>query len=371
MNDKIRCGIVGVVGRGQIYVDPIMACDFAEITAICDLNEEGLKEYGEKIGKNVKLFTNYEEMIDSGLLDMVVVATPIQLHVKQSVYALERNINVVCEVAAAETVEECKILYKAVKNSKAQYMMAENVNFYKDVIILDGIIKAGLLGEIHYAEGQYLHYLGVPSKDSWRSKTLYGCSYCTHNLGPMLRWFDNERITKICCIGSGRHQGFSDGEGFVKREKANVLLCKTESGRLMQVRLDFDTPTPYMLPFEVSGSTGRAIIRKTSPVAENYIYLNTKDYDQTHYAEEWKGLQYYEREFLSDSWNEITEKIPNTGHARADYVMVLDILKAIRDGKKLPIDIDMAMNMTLPGILSKVSLERGGEWIDIPSLDEV
>ena len=50
--------------------------------------------------------------------------------------------------------------------------------------------------------------------------------------------------------------------------------------------------------------------------------------------------------------------------------MVLDILKAFRDGKKLPIDIDMAMNMTLPGILSKVSLERGGEWIDIPKLDE-
>lgn len=368
--EKIRCGIAGVVGRGQIYVDPMLACDFAEITAICDLNEEGLKEYAEKIGGNVKCFTNYEEMIDSGLLDLVVVATPIPCHVPQSVYALERDINVVCEVAAAETVEECKTLYKAVKKSKAQYMMAENCNFYKMFIVLDGIIKAGLLGEVHYAEGQYLHYLGVPKKDAWRSKTLWGANYCTHSLGPMLQWFDNEKIVKISCIGSGRHQKFADADGEVKREKANVLLCKTESGRLLQVRLDFDTPTPYMLPFEVSGSNGRAIIRYTSPVEESYIHLTSNDFDHTAYAEEWKSLQYFEKQFLSESWNEVCEKIPNTGHARADYVMVWDILKALRDGKKLPVDIDMAMNMTLPGILSKVSLERGGEWIDIPNLDE-
>lgn len=368
--EKIRCGIAGVVGRGQIYVDPMLACDFAEITAICDLKEDGLKQYAEKIGGNVKCFTNYEEMIDSGLLDVVVIATPIPCHVPQSIYALERDINVVCEVAAAETVEECKKLYKAVKKSKAQYMMAENCNFYKLFIILDGIIKAGLLGEVHYAEGQYLHCLGLPKKDEWRSETLWGANYCTHNLGPMLQWFDNERITKICCVGSGRHAKFADADGEVKREKANILLCRTESGRLMQVRLDFDTPTPYMLPFEVSGEKGRAIIRTTAPVEESYIHLTSSDFDHTHFAEEWKSLQYFEREFLTESWNEVCEKIPNTGHARADCVMVWDILKALRDGRKLPIDIDMAMNMTLPGILSKESIERGGEWIDIPNLDE-
>ena len=47
--EKIRCGIAGVVGRGQIYVDPMLACDFAEITAICDLKEDGLAKYAEKI----------------------------------------------------------------------------------------------------------------------------------------------------------------------------------------------------------------------------------------------------------------------------------------------------------------------------------
>ena len=363
----IRCAIAGVVGRGQIYVDPIMKFKDAKITAICDINREGIREYEEKIGNGVRVFYDYREMIDSGLCDLVIIATPIPLHVEQAVYALERDINTVCEVPAANTVEECRVLYNAVKKSKAQYMMAENVNFYKDIMILDGIIKAGYLGGIHYAEGQYLHYLGA-KKAEWRSNTLYGCSYSTHSLGPMLKWFDNERIKKICCTGSGRHRLTDDTHEPLKRDMENVLLAKTQSGRLIQVRIDFDTPTPYMLPFEVSGDRGRAIIRSTSPVEESYIHLKSNEYDQTPYAEEWKSLQYYEKEFMPESWDEVVYNIPNTGHARADYVMVFEILKALRDKKPLPIDIDMAMNMTLPGILSKLSAENGGEWIDIPEL---
>lgn len=366
--NKIRCGIVGVVGRGQVYVQPMMDYEFSEITAICDLNEEGMREYATRIGNNVAMFTNYEEMIDSGLIDLVVIGTPIPLHVSQSVYALERDIHVVCEVSAASTVEECRRLYRAVKNSKAQYMMAENVNFYKEVIIIQKLIEAGYLGEVHYAEGQYLHYNDSPF-GTWR-EINYGATYCTHNLGPMLSWFDNERIEKVCCVGSGRHRKSPDGSKELKREMANVMLCKTESGRLLQVRLDFCTPTPYMLPFEVSGSKGRAMIRQTAPKSETYIHIASPDYDQTSYAEEWKSLQYYEREFLPASWIEATEKIANSGHSRGDYVMVTEILKALHEGRQLPINFDMAMNMTLPGIMSKVSIDNGGEWVAIPRLDE-
>ena len=367
MNAKLRCGIAGVVGRGQVYVNPILLSNYAQITAICDLNEEGMLEWKKKIGGDVKLFTSYEEMIDSGLVDLVFVATPMPLHVPQSIYALDRNVNVVSEVAAATTVEEAKMLYKAVKSSKARYMMAENVNFYKSVIIIDGLVKAGYLGEVHYAEGQYLHY-GGSFPVGWRAQTIKGANYCTHNLGPMLKWFDNERISQICCIGSGRHRTSDDGKKRLARDMSNILMCKTESNRLMQVRLDFDTPTPYMLPFEVNGTKGKALIRKESPTEENYIFLQSADYDQTSYMEQWRTLEYYEREFLPPSWIEATHKLANTGHSRADYVMVIEILNAFYNGDKLPIDIDMTINMTLPGILSIESAEKGGIWIDVPRM---
>lgn len=368
-NNKVRVGIVGVVGRGQIYVDPILMTDYAEITAICDINTEGMKPYEQKIGKGVKVFTNYEEMIDSGLIDAVFVATPMPLHVPMSIYALDRNIDVISEVTAAVTIDECRKLYKAVKRSKAQYMMAENVNFFKDVMIIDGIIKAGLLGDVHYAEGHYIHYAKDISSNLWRHDTILACNYCTHNLGPMLQWFGNERIEKICCIGSGLHRKHADGTP-LRREMANLLMCKTESGKLLHVRKDGDTPTPYMLPFEVCGTVGKAIIRQTSPVEENYIHLNTEDYDRTSFPEEWKSLQYYEREFLPKSWVEATHTVPNMGHLRADYVMTIEIVKALYEGRKLPINIDMALNMTVPGILSIESVENGSKWIDVPRFDE-
>lgn len=164
------------------------------------------------------------------------------------------------------------------------------------------------------------------------------------------------------------HRQAPTGE-FERGEMANILMCKTESGRLMQVRKDGATPTPYMIPFEVCGTNGKAIVRKTSPVEKNYIYLNNEDYDHTAYAEEWKSLQYYEREFLPKSWVEATHTVPNTGHLRADYVMTIEIVKALYEGRKLPIDIDMALNMTVPGILSIESVENGCKWIDVPKFD--
>lgn len=366
---KIRAGIAGVVGRGQIYVDPMLECrDEVEITAICDIKEDGMKMYAEKIGGDVKCFTNYEEMVDSGLCDVVIIATPMPCHVPQSIYALERDINVVCEVAAAVTIDECRELYRAVKKSKAQYMMAENCVFYKEAMITKGMIEAGLLGEVHYAQSQYLHELSFRGGTTWRDHDLWGANYCTHNLGPMLSWMDNERIVKICCVGSGRHPEYNGVVG--KREKANVMLCKTESGRLMEVRIDLDTKGPYQLPYEVDGDNGRIIIERVSPTSDTKIHLANEDFDQTRYAEEWKTLQYYEKEFLPKSWVEATHKIPNTGHSRADYVMVVEIIRALAEGRKLPIDIDMAMNMTLPGILSKESFLKGGEWIEVPDLSK-
>ncbi|MCS5613442.1 MAG: Gfo/Idh/MocA family oxidoreductase, partial [Candidatus Poribacteria bacterium] len=84
MKEELKIGIVGA-NRGSSFMVPFTAISETKITAICDLNEDVLEETGEKFGIEQR-FTQYEEMLDQ--IDVVVLATPENLHVPQSILAL-------------------------------------------------------------------------------------------------------------------------------------------------------------------------------------------------------------------------------------------------------------------------------------------
>ena len=77
MKEELKVGIVGA-NRGSSFMAPF--------TAICDISEDATQGIGEKFGVNQR-FTQYEEMLDQ--IDIVVLATPENLHVPQSILALQ------------------------------------------------------------------------------------------------------------------------------------------------------------------------------------------------------------------------------------------------------------------------------------------
>ena len=93
--DTIRLGIVGASGRGGYFKKTCDAIDNVAIHAVCDINEEGLAGTKEALGAN-EAYLDYDEMLEKAGLDAVLVGTPMQFHVPQSVAALERkNVRVV------------------------------------------------------------------------------------------------------------------------------------------------------------------------------------------------------------------------------------------------------------------------------------
>ena len=153
---KLRVGLVGV-GRGTSYGHVLTNHLKAEVTALCDTNEEKLNANAEGFGLSEKqCFTDYEQFLDSGL-DLVVLGTPIPYHEAQVCAALERDINVLCEVTAANSIEGCRHIYEATQKSKGKYMMAENCNYMHFVLEWKDYVDKGYLGHIHYAEAEYVH----------------------------------------------------------------------------------------------------------------------------------------------------------------------------------------------------------------------
>ena len=114
---QIRMGIIGLGAQGKNYVKilrgealipGVAGYDLSErlvLTAVCNRSERALEEYRDD--PRLRLFTDWREMIDSGVCDAVVVTVPHRLHCEITVYALEHGIHVLCEkpssVKASET----------------------------------------------------------------------------------------------------------------------------------------------------------------------------------------------------------------------------------------------------------------------------
>ena len=122
-SDRLRMGCIGVgsMGRGDAHGFNHL-CD---IVAICDLDEDyGLgrtirsgigkkNEKGETITPDT--YKDYRKVLERDDIDVVTVVTPDHWHVKIAVEALQAGKHVFCQKPLTLTLEENKIIRKAVE----------------------------------------------------------------------------------------------------------------------------------------------------------------------------------------------------------------------------------------------------------------
>ena len=72
--EKVRIGIVGMGNMGKYHADYLIKgkVAHAELSAVCSTSPEKLSAYKDPVA----VFGNGEEMIRSGSIDAVLVATP-------------------------------------------------------------------------------------------------------------------------------------------------------------------------------------------------------------------------------------------------------------------------------------------------------
>lgn len=75
---KIRFGIIGVGNIGTVHARYLLAGTVHEavLTAVCDNNPDKHAAIQRLVGEEVTLFSDAREMLESGLIDAVIVATP-------------------------------------------------------------------------------------------------------------------------------------------------------------------------------------------------------------------------------------------------------------------------------------------------------
>ena len=358
-SEPIRFGIIGAVKRGSSFVRALKAHPQADLVALCDIQEEKLAEAASDLGIDLT-YTKDEAMLSSGEIDAVIVATPMPLHVPQSVIALENGIHVLSEVPAGVSYEQCRELVRAAKRSDATYMMAENYTYMRPNVIVKQIARQGLFGEMYFGEGAYIHELkGLNEVTTWRRKWqtgVNGNTYPTHSLGPVLQWV-GERVTAVMAVGSGHHYTDPRGDRY-ELEDTVETLCRLSGGGLARIRLDMLSDRPHNMTWYALQGTDGAYEAGRNKDEQGQIWLRSRSEEP-----EWEPIEDLAEEFLPEKWLNPPEEALQAGHGGGDYWEIHDFVDAIATGSAPPIGIHEAMDMTLPGLASQQSIAEGSQWV--------
>ena len=99
---KIRLGIIGFGNIGAIHATNVCEgkCPDFALTAIADTSQERLQWAKEKYGSEISCFDSVDELLDSGLVDACIVATPHYTHADNAIACMRRGIHVLVEKPA-------------------------------------------------------------------------------------------------------------------------------------------------------------------------------------------------------------------------------------------------------------------------------
>ena len=112
----IRVGIAGIGFIAEEYIKLFTQGQIqgAEIRALSSRNYEHMTQIREKYHLDAELFTDYDAMLKSGCIDMVMICTPHYYHPDMAIRAIERGIHTMIEKPVGVYPEDLDALVKCV-----------------------------------------------------------------------------------------------------------------------------------------------------------------------------------------------------------------------------------------------------------------
>ena len=148
--EKIKLGILGVGNIGRDHIKRVVEgkCPEIELTAVCDLKQDRLDYARELAGESLPVFKSAEEMMDSGLIDSVLVSVPHYDHPKFAMMAMKKGLHVLIEKPAGVYTKQVLEMNECAKKHDVKFgiMMNQRTNcIYRK---MREIVQSGELGAI-------------------------------------------------------------------------------------------------------------------------------------------------------------------------------------------------------------------------------
>ncbi len=148
--DKVRFGVIGIGNMGSSHVHNLFENKVpgAVLTAVCDVKPSRLEWAKGVCGDSVAYFADSHELITSGLVDAVMIATPHYYHPIIGIDAFEHELNVLSEKPIGVYTKGIYPFMEAAKKSGKAFGIMYNQRTNKLYQKMREMVKDGSLGEL-------------------------------------------------------------------------------------------------------------------------------------------------------------------------------------------------------------------------------
>ena len=184
--------------------------------------------------------------------------------------------------------------------------------------------------------------------EHWRSYNS-PVKYLTHNLGPLLYIMEDE------CVSVSAMQPDAIYNPYISKPQNAVALFKTKKGAVIRILISFGTYCNLDHKFRIMGTRGTIETDNVKNLSSAHSFARFSDVQGS--IEQKIELPVTISSFGDDGI-----------HGGADKKMMLDFIDIVLNDKKVVLDVDFAINISLPGIIAQQSIEKGGKLLEIPEI---
>lgn len=235
MSEKLKLALVGCGAIARYHLDGIK--EYApriQVTAVIDPDMSRAQSYAADTGATA--FPSLAEALQQGDFDAVDIMVPHHLHEEVALMAFAAGKHVLLEKPMAPTLDACQRILEAAENARQTlpnlvFMVAENAQYWPEVVLAKELIDEGAIGEIITARASFAMELDpyfFADKTAWRfSKAKTGGGIAidggSHWIRPLRMWMGE--IKEVMGV-LGRPLAEMEGESMVRS------LIRFESGKV-------------------------------------------------------------------------------------------------------------------------------------------
>jgi predicted dehydrogenase len=158
---KLTFGIIGLGWPGQQHAIATRAIDNVRLYACADAEDARRADFNIQFAPD-KIYHGYEELLQDGKVEAVIICLPNFLHFPASLAALEAGKHVLCEKPPTLTAAEVKVLREQANKRKLIYSFGRQFRFTPAMRAARQVIEDGTLGRIYNAQATFIRSRGIP-----------------------------------------------------------------------------------------------------------------------------------------------------------------------------------------------------------------
>ena len=149
MASILRYGIIGCGSMGREHIENLRAMGGAEVTAIADPHAPSREAALAILPAGVQAFEHHQPLLQSGLCDAVVIATPNYTHIEMMRAALKTELHILIEKPLVTRIEDGLEMLALAEQRQAITWVAQEYRYMPPVAEMISLAHQGAIGRLH------------------------------------------------------------------------------------------------------------------------------------------------------------------------------------------------------------------------------